>query len=33
MRKPLRVGVIGANPNRSWAKDSHHPTTYWSRHA
>ncbi|MGW5112889.1 Gfo/Idh/MocA family oxidoreductase [Nocardia sp. NPDC004123] len=25
MRKPLRVGVIGANPNRSWAKDSHIP--------
>ena len=22
---PLRVGVIGANPNRSWAKDSHIP--------
>ena len=25
MTKPLRVGVIGANPNRSWAKDSHIP--------
>ncbi|MDT5279412.1 MAG: hypothetical protein QOJ20_607 [Mycobacterium sp.] len=23
--RPLRVGVIGANPNRSWAKDSHIP--------
>ena len=22
---PLRVGVIGANPNRSWARDSHIP--------
>jgi hypothetical protein len=25
MTRPLRVGVIGANPNRSWAKDSHIP--------
>jgi predicted dehydrogenase len=25
MTGPLRVGVIGANPNRSWAKDSHIP--------
>ena len=25
MKGPLRVGVIGANPNRSWAKDSHIP--------
>src|ERR1700739_2778537 len=25
MTGPLRVGVIGANPNRSWAKDSHVP--------
>jgi hypothetical protein len=25
MTRPLRVGVIGANPNRSWAKDSHMP--------
>ena len=25
MTGPLRVGVIGANPNRSWAKDSHLP--------
>jgi predicted dehydrogenase len=25
MTTPLRVGVIGANPNRSWAKDSHIP--------
>jgi predicted dehydrogenase len=23
--EPLRVGVIGANPNRSWARDSHIP--------
>ncbi len=23
--EPLRVGVIGANPNRGWAKDSHVP--------
>ena len=23
MTGPLRVGVIGANPNGSWAKDSH----------
>jgi Transposase len=25
MTGPLRVGAIGANPNRSWAKDSHIP--------
>ena len=25
MTRPLRVGVIGANPNRGWAKDSHIP--------
>jgi len=25
MTGPLRVGIIGANPNRSWAKDSHIP--------
>lgn len=25
MKGHLRVGVIGANPNRSWAKDSHIP--------
>src|SRR5258708_16001477 len=25
MTGPLRVGVVGANPNRSWAKDSHIP--------
>src|SRR6201997_1039851 len=25
MTGPLRVGVIGANPNRGWAKDSHIP--------
>jgi predicted dehydrogenase len=25
MTGPLRVGVIGANPNHSWAKDSHIP--------
>jgi hypothetical protein len=25
MTRSLRVGVIGANPNRSWAKDSHIP--------
>jgi predicted dehydrogenase len=25
MKRPLRVGVIGANPNRSWANDSHIP--------
>lgn len=27
MTGPLRVGVIGADPNRSWAKDSHIPGT------
>src|SRR5690242_6726988 len=25
MTTPLRVGIIGANPNHSWAKDSHIP--------
>ena len=25
MTGPLRVGVIGANPNRGWSKDSHIP--------
>jgi predicted dehydrogenase len=25
MTAPLRIGVVGANPNRSWAKDSHIP--------
>ena len=25
MTRPLRVGVIGANPNRGWAKESHIP--------
>jgi predicted dehydrogenase len=25
MTRPLRVGVIGANPNHGWAKDSHIP--------
>src|SRR6476661_5347170 len=25
MTGPLRVGVIGANPNRGWAKESHIP--------
>src|ERR1700754_277404 len=25
MTRPLRVSVIGANPKRSWAKDSHIP--------
>ncbi len=25
MTRPLRVGVVGANPNRGWAKDSHIP--------
>src|SRR4051794_1199293 len=25
MTRPLRVGVIGANPDRGWAKDSHIP--------
>jgi predicted dehydrogenase len=25
MTGPLRVGVVGANPNRGWAKDSHIP--------
>ena len=25
MTGPLRVSIIGANPNRSWAKDSHIP--------
>ncbi|MFE2994715.1 Gfo/Idh/MocA family protein [Nocardia sp. NPDC059246] len=28
MTGPLRVGVIGANPNRSWAKDSHIPALH-----
>jgi predicted dehydrogenase len=28
MTRPLRVGVIGANPNRSWAKDSHIPALH-----
>jgi predicted dehydrogenase len=25
MTRPLRVGVVGANPNRGWARDSHIP--------
>jgi predicted dehydrogenase len=28
MTGPLRVGVIGANPNRGWAKDSHIPALH-----
>jgi hypothetical protein len=25
MTRPLRVSVVGANPNRGWARDSHIP--------
>ena len=25
MTRPLRVGVVGTNPNRGWARDSHIP--------